>query len=77
MSYRPTTNDYALANRDALLPSFVAIDFSSTHRDAPQSAAFVLGDLHCKALPVERILTDVVASRRGGQKEGQLGRVKG
>lgn len=40
---------------------------SSTHRDAPQSAGFVLDDLHCKALPVERIPADAVASRRGAE----------
>lgn len=54
-------------------PAIFAIDSSSTHRDAPQSAAFVLDDLHCKALPVERILVDVVAPRRGARRAGWEG----
>lgn len=78
MSYRPATKDYATANRDEFVsrgrPSF-AIDSSSTHRDAPQSVGFVLDDLHCKALPVERIPADAVTPReRGGPRGGPVGK---
>lgn len=79
MSYPPATKDYAPANRDEFVPrgrpSF-AIDSSSTHRDAPQSAGFVLDDLHCKALPVERIPADAVTLEKGegGPRGGPVGK---
>lgn len=73
MTHRPIATTLLPRGR----PSF-AIDSSSTHRDAPQSAAFVLCDLHCKALPVERIPADAVASRRGARRragwEGSKGK---
>lgn len=60
-SYRPATiSDYMPANRDDFvtrvaghLSQSILLRRIAMHHKA--SAAFVLGDLHCKALPVERI----------------------
>lgn len=69
-----------LANQrfDRLIRAILAIDCSThlrsrRHRDVQVSRSAGLGDLHCKALPVERILVDKGVARKAGW-EGSKGK---